>query len=141
MGCPTCTSNFILSRPPWAFKTRVSGSCWCGVRCTSSAITVIFICSITRSLRRRFIGLEGVTKVFSQGEVGRLAGLLQNQQDKQQVLEMNLTLVEGEGPPFERPSVAQEAGHRAGPRGSSAGRNSASLPGALALPAIRNRSR
>jgi len=59
--------------------------------------------------------LEGLAKVFSQEEVGGLAGLLRNQQQKRQFLEMNLTLVEGEGPRFERPSVAQEAGHRAGP--------------------------
>src|SRR5260370_12874428 len=111
MGCPTCTSNFILSRPPWAFTTSVSASSCRGVRCTSSAITVIFICSITRSLRRRFIGLEGLAKVFSQEEVGGLAGLLRNQQQKRQFLEMNLTLVEGEGPPFPRPSAAHEPVH------------------------------
>src|SRR5260370_7465512 len=100
MGCPTCTSNFILSRPPWAFTTSVSASSCRGVRCTSSAITVIFICSITRSLRRRFIGLEGLTKVFSQGEVGGLAGLLLNPQQHHQLLQLNLTPPPAQVPPF-----------------------------------------
>ncbi|PYU73418.1 MAG: hypothetical protein DMG49_06190 [Acidobacteria bacterium] len=45
----------------------------------SSAITMTFICSTTRSLRRRFIGLDGLAKLFSQDKVREPTGLLRSQ--------------------------------------------------------------
>src|SRR5712664_2092035 len=63
MGWPSCTSIFIFSKPPCALTTCVSASSRRAWRWVSSAITVTFICSITRSLRRRSLGLEGLSNL------------------------------------------------------------------------------
>ena len=96
MGWPTCTSIFILSRPPWAFTASVIASSRRGLCWTSSAITVIFICSITRSLRRRFAGLEGLAKLFSSYKVRNPQDLRREPRNYFNC-EINLTLGDSNG--------------------------------------------